>query len=67
MGEQLNQVTPDQNGEISYKGHTFFVLYPNSGKTIEQLLEYSALLIHSAHSTYASFTIQRLRTVGRMN
>jgi hypothetical protein len=61
MGEQLNPLSPDQNGEISYKGHTFFVLYPNSGKTIEQLLEYSALLIHSAHSTFASFTIQRLR------
>ena len=58
-----NQFIPQENnGEVIYKGHTFYVLHPNSGKTIEDLIGYSAIFIHAAHSTYASFTIQRMRS-----
>jgi hypothetical protein len=54
-------LAPDGAGVVNYKGHSFFTLYPNSGKKIEELLEYSAILIHAAHSQFASFTIQKLR------
>ena len=54
-------IVQDENGVVQYKGHSFFTLYPNSGKKIEELVDYSVVLIHAAHSTFASFTIQRLR------
>ena len=57
-----NIIHQDSNGEIIYKGHTFYILYPNSGKSIEELLGYTAILIHAVHSAYAIFTIQRLRS-----
>jgi hypothetical protein len=54
-------IVQDENGVVQYKGHSFFTLYPNSGKKIEELVDYSVILIHAAHSTFGSFTIQRLR------
>jgi hypothetical protein len=54
-------LAPDGAGVVNYKGHSIFPLYPNSGKKIEELLDYSAILIHAAHSQFASFTIQKLR------
>jgi Thaumarchaeal output domain 1 len=61
MVKEMMNILQDDQGVITYKGHTFFSLYPNSGKKIEELLDYSVILIHAAHSAYASFTIQRLR------
>jgi hypothetical protein len=61
MNQLEVSIVQDEQGVVQYKGHTFFTLYPNSGKKIEDLLGFSVILIHAAHSTFASFTIQRLR------
>lgn len=46
---------------IEYKGHTFFILQPNSGKSMEELASYSGILIQATHTAFCNFTIQRLR------
>jgi hypothetical protein len=61
MSQVNTTIQPNIQGELNFKGHSFFILYPNSGKKIEELLEYSVLLIDATHATFASFTIQRLR------
>ncbi|MCE2743555.1 MAG: hypothetical protein LW701_08325 [Fluviicola sp.] len=51
----------NNEGEFQYKGHSFYILYPNSTKTIEQLTEYEVILIFASHPEFASFTIRKLR------
>ncbi len=51
----------DNEGEFQYKGHSFYILYPNSGKSIEELLKYEIILIHATHPEFSTFTIRKLR------
>lgn len=46
---------------IKLKGHTFFILQPNSGKSMDELISYSSILIAATHTAFCNFTIQRLR------
>lgn len=60
----MNQQTEnflDKEGEFHYKGHSFYIVYPNSGKSIDDLLDFDVILINALHSEFSAFTIRKLR------
>jgi hypothetical protein len=61
MEHNEEEIIQDKQGIISYRGHTFFVLHPNSGKTIEELIPYTAVLINASHQAFSNFTARRFR------
>jgi hypothetical protein len=56
-----NNIQVNNEGKILLNGHTFFLLYPHSGKSMDELEDYSAIIIMATHTAYSRFTIQRLR------
>lgn len=57
----MNNTILENEGLFEYKGYSIYLLYPNSGKSIEDLLNYDVILINAVHPEFASFTIKRLR------
>ena len=60
MSQQSENIL-EREGEFTFKGHSFYILYPNSGKSIEELLDFDIILIHAVHPEFAAFTIRKLR------
>ena len=61
MSQQQSENILEKEGEFHFKGHSFYILYPNSGISIEELLEFDVILIHAVHPEFAAFTIRKLR------
>ncbi len=55
------EIVLENQGEIIFKGYKFFILYPNSGKTMEDLIPYTAILIFASHGAFSNFTARRFR------
>lgn len=60
-GGHILSAEEESKNIISYKGHNFFILQPNSGKTIDELIPFTCILINATHTAFCNFTIQRLR------